>query len=171
MSDWPLLDIPMGPCEADLLEHCWLFFRRTYMEDDGGRRIDVKDWRGVSVAFSRYAFEHTVSGDKDYRAGLGLHEIRFVRERAERLPWIGPTLAGDAVTEVRHQERPGNRGRRLKRRVLIVTHASYVVVLDRQDDGTLRFRTAFPADAAYLARIRCEGARMEVRTPKEKPQS
>ena len=134
----------------------------------------MRDWRGAIVEFSRHAYEHAVSGHEDYRDGLGLHDIRFDPRRAERLPWIGLTLAGGAVIEVRHQDRRSNRGRRLKRRVLIVMERAYVLVLDRREDGTLRFRTAFPADRSYLDRIRRDGALVDMHRPpaeKEKPQS
>lgn len=174
MNDWPFLEIPPEHSDEELIAICWEYFRRAYIQDADGTAVVIRDWRGVLVRFSRFAYDHIVSGDKDYRDGLGLHEIPFVRKRAERLPWIGLTLAGSAVTEVRHQERPASRGRRRKARVLIVTESSYVVVLDRQDDGCLRLRTAFPADAAYLRRIRSEGAQIEVYKPpqeKEMPQS
>jgi len=174
MNDWALLDLPDHKTESELLELCWDYFRLTYIVDERGDHLAFRDWRGTLVKFSKYAFEHTVSGDENYRDGLGLHELKFVRNRAERLPWIGLTLTGICVTEVRHQERRGSRGRRLKRRVLIVSDKSYVVVLDREDDGCLRFRTAFPAAAGYLAKIRGEGAQIEVHRPspeKKMPQS
>lgn len=174
MTAWPLLALPAGLTDEQLIEHCWQYFRLAYVCDMVGASRQVCDWHGTVVRFTRYAYDHVVSGDEDYRQGLGLHERPFVPERAERLPWIGLTLAGEAVIEVRHQERQGSRGRRLKRRVLIVTENSYVVVLDREDDGCLRLRTAFPADRAYLTRIRREGACVENRRPapgKEKPQS
>lgn len=174
MSDWPLLALPADRTDAELVGLCWTYFSQTYIQDAGGTRIVIHDWRGTLVRFSRFAHDHIVSGDRDYREGFGLHDVPFMRERAERLPWIGLTLAGCAVTEVRHQERVGSRGRRLKRRVLIVTENSYVVVLDRQDDGCLRLRTAFPAETSYLRKIRGEGAQIEIHKPlaeKEKPQS
>ncbi len=174
MMDWPLLELPPDRTDDQLIAFCWEYFRQSYMQDAHGKPIVIRDWRGVLVRFSRFAHDHIVSGDKDYREGLGLHELPFVRERAERLPRIGPTLAGQAVTEVRAQERAASRGRRRKSRVLIVTENSYVVVLDKQDDGCLRLRTAFPADASYLCRIRSEGAQLEIHRPpieKEKPQS
>lgn len=174
MSNWPLLAIPVGLEDAALVEHFWGYFRCAYIQDADGHHIDVRDWRGVLVLFSRYAYDHAITGHDDYRDGLGIHDVAFEPRRAERLPWIGLTLAGEAVIEVRHQERRGNRGRRLKRRTLIVTDEAYVVVLDRQDDGLLRFRTAFPADASYLAKIRREGAGLGLHRPseeKEMPQS
>lgn len=174
MSAWPLLEFRAGSSDAELIEYCWEYFRGAYLEDAEGRPIEVHDWRGVKVRFSRNACDHIVSGDSDYRAGLGLHDLPFVQKRAERLPWIGLTLEGCAVTEVRHQERRTNRGRRHKTRVLIVAENSYVVVHDRQSDGCLRLLTAFPADAAYLVKIRREGAQIEIHKPpaeKEKPQS
>jgi hypothetical protein len=167
VSDWPLLDLSDGASDEELLALCREYFERTYLEDAEGNPIVVRDWRGVIVRISLLTFGHIVSGDADYRDGLGLHEVAFVPERAERLPWIGLTLAGESIVEVRHQERRGSRGRRLKRRVLIVTANSYVVVLDREDDGCLRLRTAFPADAAYLSRIRRDGAQMEVHRPSQ----
>lgn len=174
MSDWPTLEIPVQGTDSELIEFCWRYFCRTYIKTEDGTPIVLRDWRGTPVHFSRFAHDHIVSGDSNYREGLGAHDIPFVPARAVRLPWIGRTLAGEAITEVRHQERASNRGRRLKRRVLIVTENSYVVVLDRQDDGCLRLRTAFPAEAAYLQRIRREGAQIEIHKPpaeKEKPQS
>lgn len=174
MIEWPLLEIPADGTDDELIAFCWGYFEREYIRDTDGAPIVVTDWRGTLVRMSRNAHDHIVSGDQDYRDGLGLHEVPFVRRRAERLPWIGCTLAGMAVTEVRHQERATNRGRRRKTRVLIVTDRAYVVVLDLQGDGCLRLRTAFPADAAYLRRIRSEGAQIEVHRPpreKEMPQS
>lgn len=174
MKDWRLLELPSDHTDAELIDLCWEYFSQAYMRDADGRPIVIHDWRGVLVRFSRFAHDHIISGDKDYREGLGLHEIPLVRARAERLPWIGPTLAGCAITEVRYQERRTSRGRRRKTRVLIVAENAYVVVLDRQDDGCLRLRTAFPADASYLRRIRSEGAQIEIHKPpadKEKPQS
>jgi hypothetical protein len=173
MEGWPLLSIPEGT-DAELISHCWEYFCRAYIRDADGVPIVVTDWRGTVVRVSRNTYDHVVSGHRDYRDGLGLHELPFVRERAKRLPWIGFTLDGRAVTEVRHQELSTNRGRRRKRRVLIVTEAAYVVVLDRQDDGCLRLRTAFPADASYLRKIRSEGSQIEIHRPvpeKEMPQS
>ena len=174
MSAWPLLDIPADLDDAALIKHFWDYFRRAYIENADGRHVDIRDWRGVLVIFSKFAYQHAISGHGDYRDGLGIHDVAFEPTRAERLPWIGLTLAGEAVIEVRHQERSGSRGRRLKRRVLIVTDEAYVVVLDRQDDRLLRFRTAFPADASYLTKIRREGARVGLHKPspeKEMPQS
>ena len=174
MSAWPLLAIPADLDDAALVEHFWGYFRRAYIEDTDGRHIDIRDWRGVLVIFSKFAYDHAISGHENYRDGLGMHDVKFEPRRAERLPWIGLTVAGEAVIEVRHQERRGSRGRRLKGRVLIVTDEAYVVVLDRQDDGLLRFRTAFPADASYLRKIRSEGGRVELHKPsgeKEMPQS
>lgn len=174
MSDWPLLTLPADYSDAELITFCWEYFRGAYLEDNKGNRIEVRDWRGVLVLVSRYVYDHIISGDTNYRDGLGLHEVPFKRDRAERLPWIGLSIAGDCVVEVRHQERPAARGRRRKTRVLIVTEKSYVVVLDRQGDGCLRLRTAFPADASYLTKIRREGAQIEIRKPpreKEMPQS
>jgi len=165
VSDWPLLELPDGASDEALIALCWKYFERTYLRDAKGDPVRVRDWRGTVVRMSAFAFDHIVSGDEDYRDGLGLHEVAFVPKRAERLPWIGRTLAGDSVIEVRHQERKSSRGRRLKRRVLIVTEDSYVVALDREDDGCLRLRTAFPADAAYLSKIRREGAQLEVHHP------
>lgn len=174
MSEWPLLEIPGTGTDQELIAFCWKYFENRYIRDSDGKPITIGDWRGVIVRMSRYAHDHIVSGDKNYREGLGLHELPFVKERAERLPWIGCALAGTAVTEVRHQERQTDRGRRRRTRVLIVTDRAYVIVLDRQNDGCLRLRTAFPADASYLRRIRSEGAQIEVHRPaveKEKPQS
>lgn len=107
MMDWPLLELPPDRTDDQLIAFCWEYFRQSYMQDAHGKPIVIRDWRGVLVRFSRFAHDHIVSGDKDYREGLGLHELPFVRERAERLPRIGPTLAGQAVTEVRAQERAG----------------------------------------------------------------
>jgi hypothetical protein len=174
MNAWPLLQIPADRTDEQLIDFCWDYFRQAYVRDEDGTPVVIRDWRDTLVRFSRFAYDHIVSGDKDYREGLGLHEISFVRKRAERLPWIGPTVAGSAVTEVRHQERPASRGRRRRTRVLIVTENSYVVVLDMQDDACLRLRTAFPADASYLRKIRSEGAQIEIHKPppeKEMPQS
>jgi hypothetical protein len=165
VSDWPLLELPDDATDEALIALCWEYFECTYLRDAEGDPLTVRDWRGTVVRMSSFAFDHIVSGDADYRDGFGLHEVAFVPTRAERLPWIGLTLAGDSVIEVRHQERKSSRGRRLKRRVLIVTENSYVVVLDRQGDGCLRLRTAFPADASYLSKIRREGAQLEVHHP------
>jgi hypothetical protein len=165
VSDWPLLELPADAAEGVLVALCWEYFERAYLRDAQGNPVVVRDWRGTVVKMSRFAFDHIVTGHEDYRDGLGLHDVAFARGRAERLSWIGLTLAGDAVIEVRHQEVRASRGRRRKRRVLIVTEDSYVVVLDREDDGCLRLRTAFPADASYLTRIRREGAEIEVHRP------
>lgn len=171
MREWELLELPDGLNEEELVEHCWSYFERTFIRDAEGDPVEVLDWRGCRVIFSRFAFNHIISGSSDYRLGLGFHDIGFVRERAICLPWIGLALSGEGDIEVRHQERKDSRGRRLKRRVLVVVRQRYVVVLDREDDGSLRLRTAFPADADYVRKIRNEGALIEVRREKEKPQS
>lgn len=82
--------------------------------------------------------------------------------------WIKEVLAGSAGTiEVRGQHRKDSRGRMRKRRTLIVVEERYVVVLQacEKEGYEFEFVTAFPADQAYLEKIRRESALLEIKKP------
>lgn len=78
----------------------------------------------------------------------------------EKSNWIGKALVFPwaLLPQVIAQTRKDSRGRSRKRRTVVVLDNRYVVVLEpcpsAEDRNQLMFITAFPADQAYLDRVR-----------------
>jgi hypothetical protein len=163
---WPLLRLK-ADSEAALKEKYREVYVKNYIENADGSPRTISDWQGNQVHFSRTTFDHAFSKSTDYRFNYGGHDLPFAPERARRILWIKETLAGSGGTiERRQQIRKDSRGRPRKRRLLIVNEEGYVVVLEiRNEAGMLEFITAFPADSAYLEKIRRESTLLEIKKP------
>jgi hypothetical protein len=147
---WPLLQLAAAN-DADLKK----LYRVVYLQDYVNAQ--VHDWKGRRVKFSVHSFDHAFSQSGNYRLSAGVHEIDFSQKRAQRIGWIKLALAAsDVSVEVLAQNRQDSRGRLKKRRAVIVIDNRYVVVLEPIIDPAYQFIfvTAFPADQAYLDKVR-----------------
>jgi hypothetical protein len=139
----------------------------TYLRSADGDAVIIHDWLGNRILFDLFTFDHAFSEGSDYRFGDGVHDIPFSQKRARRVLWIKEVLAASGCTvERRHQIVKDSRGRRKKRRVLIVLEEKYVVVLEETGrEKELRFITAFPADIGALNKIRSRSGLVEIKNP------
>lgn len=163
----PLLELPDGT-DAEVREFVRRLFRENYVRDTTGREPEVRDWHGRRVKFHAPNFDHAFSEAANYRLSAGVHDEPLSVRRAQRTLWIKEAIAGTVGTiEVRGQVRRDTRGRERKRRTLIVVEERYVVVLQpcRRAGYDYEFVTAFPADRAYLDKIRRESALLEMKKP------
>ncbi len=159
---WPLCVL-----QADDEQTLVAAYRAIYVEEHV--RADVRDWAGRRVRFHAATFDHAFSEAGNYRLSAGVHDVPVSMRRLQRIGWIKRTLAGQGVNiEVLAQTRPDTRGRLKKRRTLVVLDNRYVVVLEPcQDEGfDFTFVSAFPADQAYLDKIRRGANVLERRTQK-----
>lgn len=150
--EWPLCE-PVAECAADR----WALYRQIYLAEYV--KADVRDWAGRRVVFHAPSFEHAFSEASNYRLSAGVHDVPYSEERLKRIYWIKLALAGAGINlEVIAQTRKDSRGRDKKRRTLIVLDNRYVVVLEPapvpDDKSRMEFVTAFPAQQAYLDRLR-----------------
>ena len=165
--DWALCVLQAAD-EASLREA----YRDIYISEYVNAKI--LDWNGRRVLFHRLTFDHAFSEASNYRTSAGVHDVALSLPRAQRIYWIGKTLAADDLNvDVIGQIRSDNRGRPRRRRTLIVLDNRYVVVLQvsARKDCDFEFVTAFPASAAYLVDIRRGSSLVEKRQRKKKPQS
>jgi len=164
---WPLVD-PTGASDNEQREFFLRLFVECYVKDAQGQEPDIRDWQGKRVKFHTPNFDHAFSEASNYRLSSGIHDVPLSMRRAQRMLWIKEVLAGSAGTiEVRGQHRKDTRGRMRKRRTLIVVEERYVVVLQacEKEGYEFEFVTAFPADQAYLEKIRRESALLEIKKP------
>lgn len=164
---WPLLELPEGAGD-EVRDFVRRLFRENYVRDVDGREPEVRDWHGRRVKFHAPNFDHAFSEATNYRLSAGVHDEPFSVRRAQRMLWIKEAIGGTAGTiEVRGQMRRDSRGRERKRRTLIVVEERYVVVLQPcgKDGYEYEFVTAFPADRAYVDKIRRESALLEMKKP------
>jgi hypothetical protein len=161
---WPLLRLK-ADSEKELIEKYRQVFIENYVRSADEKEIEIFDWHGNRVKFHEKMFEHAFSESSDYRFGGGVHDKPFSKKRARCILWIKEVLAASKGSVDRlHQIRYDSRGRPKKRRTLVVIEESYVVVLEEtRKKGEMRFITAFPADAQYLAKIRRESSYMETK--------
>ena len=135
-------------------------------------QAEVRDWAGRRILFHRPTFDHAFSESSNYRTSAGVHDVPFSLSRAQRIHWIRKALAAEDVdVDVIGQTRMDSRGRPKRRRTLIVIENRYVVVLQlsEREGYDYEFVTAFQPNAAYLVKIRQDGALMEKRRPKKSP--
>ncbi len=161
--NWPLCEFAITD-SVELKEAYREIFERQYVNSV------VRDWRDRRVRFHRLTFDHAFSEATNYRTGVGVHDIPLSLPRAKRILWIRLTLIADSVSiDVLAQLRKDGRGRMRKRRTLIVLDNRYVVVLEPVERGEFAFDfvTAFPADQAYLDKIR-RGSNVVERMPPRK---
>lgn len=165
---WPLCVLEFDDAFA-LRDAYFAIYQSEYVN------AEVRDWAGRRVRFHAPTFEHAFSEAANYRLSAGIHDAGFSLRRARRIRWIKWTLEGNGVEiEVLAQTRQDSRGRLQRRRTVVVLDSRYVVVLEPcTDEGyAFTFVTAFPADQAYLDKIRRGGQVIERRRPKKKmPQS
>lgn len=165
--DWELCELEAAE-EVSLREAYRDIYLREYVNQE------IRDWRGRRVLFHRFTFDHAFSEASNYRTSAGIHDVALSLPRAQRIYWIGKTLAAaDFDVDVIGQIRQDSRGRPRRRRTLIVLDNRYVVVLEMsaRKDCDFEFITAFPASAAYLLDIRRGSSLVEKRRHKRKPQS
>jgi hypothetical protein len=130
---------------------------------------EVRDWAGRRVRFHAPTFDHAFSDASNYRLSAGVHDIAVSHRRLQRIRWIKWALAAEDVgVEVVSTVRQDSRGRVRRRRTVIVLDNKYVVVLQTCEDKDFAFEfvSAFPADRAYLDKIRL-GATVLERRPKK----
>jgi hypothetical protein len=163
---WPLLRLRTDTDEA-LVQAYRRVYIETYVRTCDGKSVEIFDWMGNQVIFRAGTFDHAFSESTNYRFSGGVHDVPFSKKRARRILWIKEVLAASkGRIERRHQYRKDSRGRRKKRRILIVSEERYVVVLDeRKEPKTLEFITAFQADEEYLRKMRRESGLMEIKNP------
>lgn len=161
---WPFL-LFEGLADDALIEA----YRKTYLETyvyapDGSKRI-FQDWTNAEVVFSAHVFTHAFSSTSGFREGLD-HDT-FSVSRAKRMLWIKEVLAGNKGTLERYNQlRTDSRGRKKKRRTLVVCEERYIVVLDNPEKPgkPYQFVTAFASsDHDYVTKCRQSGALMETR--------
>jgi hypothetical protein len=148
-EDWALLDFSECSSELEMKVKCWNFFNEEYIQKE------VQNYDGILIrGFNQYLYQHIISGSSDYKFGDGLHDVDFVEERAEKIPWIRPSVeATDCVLEIRREQRPDSRGRRRVDSIYLIVDRYYVVVLE-DDASQLRIRTAYPISEGSLKRKR-----------------
>ena len=142
---WDMLDFDSCQGTTQKIMKAWNYFNAEYAQKE------IKDYRGQKVTgFTEERFKHVISGSTDFRT-VYIHDVPFVDERAERIPWINPTLtASDCEVEVRKETRRDSRNRRRKSRLYLVVEKQFVVVLE-EDKTALRFRTAYPVTANKIS--------------------
>lgn len=150
--EWPLCEP-----EAGSDTERWALYRQIYLAEYV--EAEVLDWAGRRVVFHAPSFEHAFSESSNYRLSAGVHDIPYSEDRLKRIHWIKLALGAEGINlEVIAQTRKDSRGRNKKRRTLIVLDNRYVVVLEpapvSEDKSRMVFITAFPADQAYLDRLR-----------------
>lgn len=164
---WPLLEVPGGTVD-EVRDFVRRLFRENYVRYAHGHEPEIRDWHGRRVKFHAPIFDHAFSEASNYRLSAGVHDEPLSMRRAQRMLWIKEAIAGTAGTiEVRGQMRRDSRGRERKRRTLIVVEERYVVVLQacEKQGYEYEFVTAFPADRAYIDKIRRESALLETKKP------
>lgn len=147
---WPLCELAAED-EQGLVRAYRALYLAEYVH------AEVRDWAGRRVRFHGPNFEHAFSEATNYRLSAGVHDVPVSLRRLQRIRWIKLALAGQGVSvEVLAQTRQDSRGRWKRRRTLVVLENRYVVVLEPcQDEGyAFTFVSAFPADTAYLDKIR-----------------
>jgi hypothetical protein len=168
MSDhlWPLVRLEAST-EEKLVEAYRQLFLETYVESRDGKTVELYDWYGSRIHFNQRIFDHAFSESSNYRFGSGVHNIPFSTKRARCILWIREVLTASGGTiEVRQQFRKDSRNRSKKRRVLLVVEEKYVVVLEeRPNHKEYEFVSAFPADEAYVQKIRKESLLLETKKP------
>lgn len=155
-SLWPQLRLKAAT-EKELIEKYREVYLKTYVYDENGNPRVFSDWSGAIYKFGANAFDHAFTESTNYRTSAGIHDGGFSKKRARRVLWMKEVLALSAGTIQRYsQSRPTDRGKTAKRRTLVVVEEKYVVVFDdpRKAGDPHRFVTAFPADQAYLERIK-----------------
>lgn len=173
-SLWPQLRL-----DADTKAEKAALYRQVYLDtyvwDEHQQRRIFTDWTGCTYQFSPRAFDHAFTEAKNYKTSAGIHDGGWSWKRLRRLLWIKEVLALNGCTVERYaQSKLTDRGRRAKRRTLVVVEESYVVVFDdpKEKGQPHQFVTAFPTDANYLANIRKNSFLVETKTAgKKKPQS
>ena len=158
---WPLCVL-----EADDQAVLREAYREIYIDEYV--RADVRDWAGRRIRFHVPTFDHAFSAATNYRLAAGIHDTPLSLPRLQRIRWIALALSGEGIhIEVLAQSRQDSRGRWRKRRTVVVLDNRYVVVLEPcQANGfDFDFVTAFPADQAYLDKIRRGGQVIERRKP------
>jgi len=113
-----------------------------------------------NVKFVESRFQHAF-----YSATQSSRKFRkdkFDRQRAERVGWLGPVIAGQIDGTVCYSSRPRRRSRRgvwLPGRFYLVPDERYVVWLESSDEGNWWFSSAY---VAYYGDIRryCREARL-----------
>lgn len=165
---WPLLRL-QAETDDELKEVYRQIYLDNYVKTKDGEEIKIFDWLGNRVHFNPHKnfFEHAFTESSNYRFSSGIHDTPLSKRRARCILWIKEVLAASAGTiERRHQVRKDSRGRKCKRRTLIVVEEKYVVVLEeRPNPGELEFITAFPADESYIENLRKESYLIETKKP------
>lgn len=165
---WPQLRL-QADTEQELIEKYRQIYFKTYVFDEDGNMRIFNDWSGVTYQFGKHAFDHAFSESRNYRTSSGIHDGGFSKPRARRILWIKEVLALSAGTVQRYsQTRNTDRGKKVKRRTLVVVEERYVVVFDnpRQAGGHHQFVTAFPADENYLKEIKQNSFLVETKKAK-----
>lgn len=170
MSDtlWPLLEIE-ADTEEELIEKFRHIYLSEYVFDQNGNKKVFYDWGHNSYQFGAYAFDHAFTESNNYRSSAGIHDGGFSKNRACRMLWIKEVLALSAGTIQRYaQTKNTDRGRKVKRRTLVVVEERYVIVFNDPctKDKPYQFVTAFPADKNYLEKIKQESFLVETKKPK-----
>lgn len=160
---WPLVRLEAAT-EEELIEAYRKLYTETYVLS-GGKKLEHFDWHGSRVYFSAGIFDHAFSESTNYRFGSGVHTVPLSTRRARCILWIKEALAASKGTiEVLQQFRKDSRNRQKKRRVLLVVEEKYVVVLEaRPNHQEFDFISAFPADEAYLKKLRKDSLLLETK--------
>lgn len=167
---WPQLRLK-ADTEEELIKKYRKVYLDTYVWDERGNRRTFSGWDGGSYQFPAHAFDHAFTESKNYRTSAGIHDGGFSKKRARRILWIKEVLALPAGTIQRYsQSRNTNRGRKVKRRTMVVVEARYVeeryvVVFNdpERNNAAYQFVTAFPADQNYLQKLKRESYLAETR--------
>lgn len=166
---WPQLRLK-ADTEDELITQYRQVYHNTYVWDENGERRVFVDWAGCHYQFSERAFDHAFTEAKNYRTSAGSHNNGWSMKRLRRILWIREVLRLSAGTIQRYsQQRQTDRGKQAKRRTLVVVEERYVVVFDdpKERGKPHQFVTAFPADKAYMERIKRTSFLVETRTGKQ----
>ena len=129
---------------------------RTLYLDGGGPFGIRKVHDAAEVIFhmrGQYGFEHGFFTSSDL---IGHPERKDVLDfsRLERMPWIGPVIAGEVQGVEYRKESFFRAGKRLYRRLYILPQEGYVVWVQPQAKGDWAFATAYRPTVARLADYR-----------------
>lgn len=148
------LDFSSCVSDEEKIDQCWDYFQNN-LADAEITAFDGKRVRG----FTRFSFEHIISGSSNKYDTALEHDIDFVEKRAKCLPLIKEVITGRLPSQTYRVSvrRSGKQSVRRILTVLEIAHQYYVVVLDEVRDQ-YRIRTAFPSNEQYYRqRIRGQG--------------
>lgn len=119
------------------------------------------------TACRHVCFKEEEGAEKPMNSGrFGARRVRWVQERAERIPWIGPALTHPGI-EIRPDKEPNRQTCALLARVRVSDESGaterdelFAVIIAEAGTGEGVFVTAFPMERRYWEKARRAGPRL-----------